>query len=417
MKVLHINTEQKGGAAWCAIRINNALMQQGVESKMLFAQGDIIPDGVEGAIAKKDWIVAIRFNPLLARLRHLLMRIPWYRNVEKLQTKMNNANTQHLYLHQPLSNYTNISHHPLVEWADVIHLHWVSDFVDYPSFFKNVRKPIVWTLHDMYPAIGVMHFESEYSVRPEELDDIDAICRQIKKKGLENARNLNIVAISEMMKDIIHSSELLGEFPVSLIHNGVDIEIFKPVHAQSIVNDFVSSLKKGTKVFLFSSYWIWDKRKGLDRILEAFDKVKEQTDQEFALIVIGCINDNDQYPKASYPILCTGLIKDQNELAKIYTAADYFINASYEEAFAQTPLEAMACGTPVISTPCSGAKDLIRPFNGIVCDGYECDALAIGIENALHYNYESNIIREYIVKKYDYSIIAKQYIELYLKIF
>lgn len=155
MKILHINTFQEGGAALCAIRINKALMSQGIESRMFFAHGASLPKGVNGAIADKDRIVRLRSNPLFAKFRHLLMRMPWYMNVEKRQVRLDNVNTHHLFLHIPYSNYTNIVHHPLVEWVDIIHLHWVSDFVDYTTFFKNIKKPIIWTLHDKYPIVGV----------------------------------------------------------------------------------------------------------------------------------------------------------------------------------------------------------------------------------------------------------------------
>lgn len=416
MKILHVNSIQEGGAAWCAICINKALVQQGVDSKMLFAQGTLLPDGVEGAIAEKDAILKFRSNSLFVKFRHLLMRLPWYMNVEKMQDWLCKANLQHLYLHQPLSNYTAIVNHPLVEWADIIHLHWVSDFIDYPTFFKKIRKPIVWTLHDQYPVLGVMHFESKYTMRPKELNEIDYLCRKIKQKGLLKAESLHIVAISNMMKDIISSSELLGTFPVTQIHNGVDTDIFKRISTDcSIVSEFISSLEKDTKIFLFSSYSIWDKRKGLDRVLEALEMIKNIKSYNIALIIIGYVNKEMQVT-ASFPVFCTGLVKSQTELAKIYSSVNYFINASYEEAFAQTPLEAMACGTPVVSSPCSGASDLIRPFNGFICDGFDVSALQRGIQKAMYIEYDAEQIRDYIIENFDYKIIAKKYIELYTSI-
>lgn len=416
MKILHISFCQECGAAWCAIRINKSLVQQGIESRMLFARGTSLPEGVEGAIAEMDWNVSLRSNSLFVKFRHLLMRLPWYMNVEKLQDKLDKVNSQHLYIHQPLSNYTAIVNHPLVRWADIIHLHWVSDFVDYPTFFKKIKKPIVWTLHDQYPVLGVMHFESKYTVRPKELDEIDYLCRKIKKKGLSKAGYLYVVAISEMMKDLISSSDLLGSFPNVLIHNGVDTEIFRRINTDgSIVSDFIDSLEKGTKVFLFSSYCIWDKRKGLDRVLETLEMMKKMKSYNIALIIIGYVGKEIQV-KASFPVFCTGLVKSQTELAKIYSSVNYFINASYEEAFAQTPLEAMACGTPVISTPCSGASDLIRPFNGIICDGFDVSALLRGMQEAISIEYDVEQIRDYIIKNFDYKIIARKYIKMYKNI-
>jgi len=416
MKILHVNSWQEGGAAWCAIRINKALVQQGVESRMLFAHGQKLPDGIDGDIAKMDVKSKMSSNPIFVKFRHLLMRLPWYINAEKMQNKLDKANSQHLYLHQPLSNYSDIVNHPLFEWADIIHLHWVADFVDYPTFFKRVKKPIVWTLHDQYPALGVMHFESEYTERPKELDEIDYLCRKIKKKGLLKAHSLHLVAISDMMKEFISSSDLLGAFPVMLIHNGVDTCVFRRMKDdKSIVSEFICSLGKDTRIFLFSSYSIWDKRKGLDRVLEALEIVEKINSYNLALVVIGNI-DKEIHIDASFPIFCTGLVTSQEELAKIYTLVDFFINASYEEAFAQTPLEAMACGTPVISTPCSGASDLIRPFNGIICDGFDVSALQRGIQRAISIKYDTELIQDYIIENFDYKIIAKKYIELYKSI-
>lgn len=408
MKILHINTSTAGGgAAWCAIRINKALCKTGVQSRMLFAQGDILPNGVGGAFAYKDKIVHQRNNIVISKLRHLLMRIPGYMNVEKWDNLIKRANTDKLFIHHPCSNYSNIANHPLVEWADIVHLHWVNDFVDYRTFFKRVKKPIVWTLHDKYPAVGLMHFCSEYSPIPVLLRDIDQYCREVKKKALSKNKNIHTVAISEQMKRLCLSSDILKNYPCTLIHNGVDTEIFRPY----LVED-VELTEKDTKVFLFSSYNIWDKRKGLERVIEALDKVDNI---EKKLVVLGQ-NPSSVPPKASFPVICKGLIKDETELSKIYSFADYFIQASYEEGFAQTPLEAMACGIPVISTPVSGASDLIQPFNGVLCNGYDSISIKEGIMQALTKNYNPQKIRDYILERFDYSIIAKQYINLYRSI-
>ena len=407
MKILHINTSTAGGAAWCAIRINNALCKTGVQSRMLFAQGDILPNGVGGAFAYKDKIVQQRNNIVISKLRHLLMRIPGYVNVEKWDDLIKRANTDKLFIHHPCSNYSNIANHPLVEWADIVHLHWVNDFVDYRTFFKRVKKPIVWTLHDKYPAVGLMHFCSEYSPLPVQLRDIDQYCREVKKKALSKNKNIHIVAISEHMKRLCLSSDILKDYPCTLIHNGVDTEIFRPYPVEN-----VELSEKDTKVFLFSSYNIWDKRKGLERVIEALEKVDNI---EKKLVVLGQ-NPSSVPPKASFPVICKGLIKDETELSKVYSFADYFIQASYEEGFAQTPLEAMACGIPVISTPVSGASDLIQPFNGVLCNGYDSISIKEGIMQALTKNYNPQKIRDYILERFDYSIIAKQYINLYRSI-
>lgn len=415
MKILHINTFQEGGAALCAIRINKALMSQGIESRMLFAHGASLPKGVNGAIADKDRIVRLRSNPLFAKFRHLLMRMPWYMNVEKRQVRLDNVNTHHLFLHIPYSNYTNIVHHPLVEWVDIIHLHWVSDFVDYTTFFKNIKKPIIWTLHDKYPIVGVQHYCSEFTPVPDSLKKIDRECEIIKRNGILQSKKLHIVAISQLMYDLCSKSVVLNGIPCTIIHNGVDTKIFKPCNVKKL--DILKRYKResllyindNTKIFMFSSFGIWNKVKGLDRVIDALEQLEYK---DKILVVVGDISKS-YLPSASFPIVFTNLIGTSQELVEIYSIIDYFILASYEEAFAQTPLEAMACGKPVIATPCSGIPELIKPFNGIICNGYNSISIADGISKALNTSYDSGLIRQYIIENFEYEKIASQYIKLY----
>lgn len=406
MNILHINTTQKGGAALCANRISKSLRDEGISSYLLTADG--IPSEYV-SVANKDKSIWYS-NFLFIKIKHLLMRLFSFDDEDALMSKISTTTekiNEKPYLHVPRSFYQNISNHPLIEWADIIHLHWVSGFIDYPTFFERVKKPIVWTLHDKYPAVGLMHFCSEYSPLPVPLRDIDQYCREVKKKALSKNKNIHTVAISEQMKRLCLSSDILKDYPCTLIHNGVDTEIFRPYPVED-----VELTEKDTKVFLFSSYNIWDKRKGLERVIEALEKVDKI---EKKLVVLGQ-NPSSVPPKASFPVICKGLIKDETELSKIYSSADYFIQASYEEGFAQTPLEAMACGIPVISTPVSGAPDLIRPFNGVLCKGYDPQAIKDGIMQAIKEKYNSRQIRDYIIDRFDYSKIAKQYIALYSSI-
>lgn len=420
MKILHINSYQEGGAAWCAIRISKALSQEGEDCRMLFAEGDAMPDGVDGAIALHDNSVW-RSNPVLRRIHNLLLRMPWYVHYIKMNKEMwaiNEHLSPSLFLHQPLSDYKNIAHHPLVEWADVIHLHWVSGFVDYPSFFRKVNKPIVWTLHDKHPAVGVQHYCSPHSPVPDLLKPFEAKCRRIKRKGVLEAKHLHLVAISEEMKQLCKESEVLAGIPVSLIHNGVDIDLFR-YHGNSAFDmsredeGLDSSVNWETAtLFMFAAYGIWDSNKGLQRVIDALERVDNCNK---VLLVVGN-NFENNVPQASFPIVCIGLVTDQTRMARLYSIADFFIQASYEESFGQTCLEAMSCGTPVVSTPVGISPDLIKPFNGVVCSGFDSESLKCGIEKALLTKYDTQEIRQYVVDNYSYDKIAKQYIELYKKV-
>ncbi len=368
MKVLHISTTQDGGAAWCARRIYKAVEDNGIDSRMLFAFcGEPMPDNIKGDLVKPDSWYGLSYK-IVKVMRMAASYTPGYTNSFSLQRRLDRDNaklSQPLYLHHPLSEYHQLANHPLVKWADVIHLHWVSGFVDYPTFFRGVNKPVVWTLHDHYPAVGVMHYCSNKALVPGPLKEIDDYSRRIKIEGMSSKRNIFPVAISLQMKALIESSDVLGCYKPTLIPNGVETRQFKHYNkheAQSFVNErLVRSqlLTKESKVFMFSSYNIWNDNKGLFRVIEALEHVKCG---EKVLVIVGSAK-NKALPNASFPIYCTGLINNTNVLSKIYSSADFYIQASREESFGQTPLEAMSCGTPVISTLTGISPELIKDFN------------------------------------------------------
>ena len=407
MKVLHISTSQTGGAALCAIRICKALTIEGIDSRMLLAEGSSMPEGITGAIAIPDNIFWNK-NPFLKAIKKLLRLFGiWLVDVEKTKKWLKKANKTNEFVQQPLSYFKNIATHPLVEWADIIHLHYVCDFIDYPTFFKIVNKPIIWTLHDKYPAMGVMHFSSKFRPLPDELKSIDTYCRNIKREGVSKARNLNIVAISEFMVDFCKNSDVIGSFPVTLIHNGVDTTIFHPFDKAEARRSI--GVKADATIFLFSSFYMDDPNKGIDRAVTALETIDIPNK---ILVCIGGLYEN-VHISSTFPVIFTGLINDSELISKYYSAADFLLQCSYEETFAQAPLEAMACGTPVITTPCSGAKDIVCPFNGVICKDYDAYSIALGIKDALKRMYDANTIRQFIKENFSYDVIAKQYISLY----
>lgn len=409
MKVLHINTYQQGGAALCARRINKALVQAGEDSRMLFAVGQNSSGDKGWNIARKDDCWWLRIPVLRSLIWRFIHYMPFMMDAEKLQSQVDSANSNHLYLHIPLSQYKNLAHHPLIKWADIIHLHWVSGFVDYPTFFKEVRKPIVWTLHDKYPAVGLQHYSSDFYPIPDNLKTLDDYCREVKRKSLLKADNLHLVAISQMMLDICQNSDVLSGFPVTLIHNGIDTSVFKFYDKQEVRKEI--GLIPNAKVFLFSAYDIHDPNKGLDRVVNALEEVDIPNKM---LVCIG--TSTKPTPDSTFPIILTGLLNNQDKISKYYSSADFFIQSSLEESFGQTIIEAMACGTPAISFPCGIASDLINENNGVVCGDFTVDALANGIKTAMSREYHPKTIREDVIHRFSYDKIAQQYIELYKKV-
>ena len=211
------------------------------------------------------------------------------------------------------------------------------------------------------------------------------------------------------MEGICQNSDVLRGFPITLIHNGIDGNSFKLYNKKECRKEL--GLLPDASIFLFSSYNIHDPNKGLCRLIEALDKMDVPNKM---LVCIGMSFEPIQ--EASFPIILTGLLTSYTRLSKYSSAADYFISNSYEETFGQTLLESLACGTPVITTPCSGSHDLINQENGVVCSDFTVEALVEGIKLAMSREYNPTKIREDVINRFSYDKIAQQYIKLYKKV-
>lgn len=403
MKVVHITKLPDGGASLCAMRISHALKRHGVDSKMLFMQG---APGEDKLIAEVDWLYEEHKN-VFVRLVMKTLRLILRPEFERLISKRKKAGkTGKMFFTSPVTGYTNIVNHPLVKQADIIHLHWVSDFVDFPSFFSKINKPVVWTIHDENPGLGGFHYSLHKKNASPEYLALDKEYEEIKRKALRGKNSPHLVAISEMMYGFIKSSNILKECPVTLIHNGVDCDIFHPMSYSDCRDEL--KIQKDQKTFLFSSFHIEDERKGLHLLIPALDALCDEK------VLLVCLGNYKSIPKSEkIEIRCVGLVKDSEILVKYYSAADYFVLSSFQEAFAQTPLEAMACGTPVISFPCSGAADLINEKNGCIADDFTVSALENAIRKATVKYFNRQEIRENVKSRFSYEIISEKYIALY----
>lgn len=402
MKVVHINKLSDGGAAWCAIRLSEALQKEGVCSSMLIMQSD---EENKWTIPQKDFIYRSH-NNLLIRLLMKIVKLIVRPRFEYYKYKRHRAEKQgNAFFTSPLTEYTSLVNHPLIREADIIHLHWIADFVDLPSFFKNIKKPVVWTIHDENPGLGGFHYISAMKNANGKYLKLNKKFALIKKKAINSWNKPHLVAISKDMKDFFKSNEILKRCFVKLIHNGVEENVFRLLDKNKCRNEFKIPMEK--KVFLFSSYAIEDKRKGLTLLIKALESIHNDN------ILLICIGGYKEIPKGNIDIYCTGLTSDKDLLSKYYSAADYFVLSSFQEGFAQTPLEAMSCGTPVIAFPCSGIPELINDKNGVICKEFTVKALIDGISEAMKKEFVREKIREDVHSRFSYNTIAMQYINLY----
>lgn len=403
MKVVHVLTTFEGGAGIAAYRIFNSTRALGVDAKALVAYGkntEIVNVIKPVSVFSRFWLV--RKVQVLLEMKGVWPPTEVIRR--RIQSEMN-KNAKECFFSSPVTLYKTIADHPWVKEADIIHLHWVGDFLDYKSFFLKVGKPIIWGMQDENPGLGGFHYEMWKKEAIDSFRIFDDELIQLKYQAMKNVKSMTMVVIASRLKDFVKRSKLLCNYPCVVINNGVEKEKFTPIPI-SIAREALS-IPKDSRVFLFVAQNIHDKRKGLKELIKALEKLNLPN----TLLV--CLGTFHSVPESSVQIRCEGFVSNNRLQSLYYSAADYFVMPSFAEAFGQVALEALACGTPLIAFPNDGAHDLITSENGVLCQDFTVDSLANGIKIAINEEYDRTKIREDAIRRFSYDKIGKQYIDLY----
>lgn len=305
---------------------------------------------------------------------------------------------------------------------NIIHLHNLhGSYINLPLLFRYIKRqnvPVVWTLHDCWAMTGQCpHFTMVkcnnwktgchdcpfYRENPASLFDNSKKMYKLKKKWFTGVPNMTIVTPSQWLADLVKES-YLKDYPIKVIHNGIDLEIFKPTPSNfrwkyGIADD---------KYIVLGVAFGWGKRKGLD----AFIDLAKRLDHEKYLIVLVGTDDNvdKQLPDDIVSIHRT---QNQTELAEIYTAADVFANPTREENYPTVNMESIACGTPVLTFRTGGSPEILDETCGSVVDCDDIDAMEREIVRICETNAYT---QEAILKKakeFDINDRFEEYIKLY----
>ena len=404
MRVLHISTYDYGGAGLAAWRIHSAMRFANLESMMLVKEKHSNDENVVSAVPNLN-----QYQPpkgkVLRKIKKLLRkRGRCLTPLEVLERQKNRIQTETgAFYTLPVSNY-DLSNHSLVQWADIIHLHWIADFVDYPTFFQNVNKPIVWTFHDENIGFGGFHYQKMAERFSSQFGLIEEHLVDMKRKSLSGARNIHMVALSKMMLEFYQQKAINNTFPVSIIHNGFSSSDFAPRNKNAARE--VLGISPDATVFVFCAAFLNEERKGLIKLVRTLEGLSIPN---CTLLCIG----SGVKPVGDINIMAIGQVANQRLMSMLYSAGDFFVMPSEQEAFAQTPIEALACGLPVIAFPVSGTEELINDCNGVRCGGFDIASLTEGIKVAMSRVYDKTQIRDDVVKRFDIATIVSQYIKLY----
>ena len=398
MKILHVNTSETGGAAKAVIRLQEALLQSDITSKMLV---------LYKYHPERKHIYSFQSNDssIQSKLKSSLQ----YRwdNFKKTQS-LRNKNRDYELFSFPNTIY-DLTNHPLVQEADIIHLHWVAGFLDYPTFFRKINKPLVWTLHDLNPFNGGFHYKRDYLENQIDFYKIDRDIRKIKQNALLKFEDLTVVNLSNWIYKLSTGSEILGRFKHKFIPNGLNLNVFKKINqisARRILN-----LPRDKKIILFIADSIDNKRKGFQYLSKALNHIPAD---DTLLVLVGNGNAN----ASPIPTQILNFITDDRLLATVYSAADLCVIPSLEDNLPNTVLESMACETPVVGFKVGGIPDMIKPNKtGLLAKAFDEKDLAAKIKYLLNDDEYRLILgknaRSLAEKEYNIHNQSKKYIELY----
>ena len=225
---------------------------------------------------------------------------------------------------------------------------------------------------------------------------------RLKKKWFTGVENMTIVTPSQWLAELVKES-FLQEYPVKVIHNGIDLSVFRPTDG-----DFRQKYGIGDKYMLLGVADSWGERKGLDVFIELSKRLDPA---RYQIVLVGT---NDGVDK----LLPDGVIsihhtEDQHELAEIYTAADLFVNPTREENYPTVNMESLACGTPVVTFRTGGSPECLDETCGSVVDRDDIDALEkeiCRIEAERPYSREACLRR---AGSFDKELLFRGYMDLY----
>lgn len=296
---------------------------------------------------------------------------------------------------------------------DIIHLHNIHGYyINIEILFKYLKtcgKKIIWTLHDCWTFTGHCAYFDFYGCN-KWISGCKGICAckkdypatlllsraeenyQIKKSLFTGINNLTIVTPSQWLASLVKKS-FLSEYNVKVIHNGVNTDIFKPTPSE-----IKSIYSIGNKKIILGVASIWDRRKGL----ETFIELSKQIEDNYKIILIGL--NKEQIKKLPNTIIGIERTNNTKELAEFYSAADVFLNPTLEDNYPTTNIEAIACGTPVISFDTGGSGESAVFYGSVVKKG-DITAIIQEIKRNEFKKQECYI---------DYRLSVKKYCELYL---
>lgn len=413
MRALLINTSERiGGAAIACKRLMVSLKGYGIKAKMLVRD------------KQTDEVSVVALGGGWKHLWHFL----WERIVIWIANRFSRRN---LFAVDIANSGTDITSLPEFTQADVVHLHWINQgmlSLDDIRRILDSGKPVVWTMHDMWPCTGICHHARDCQGYTERCGNCQYLpggghghdlSRKVfdRKKQILADHRITFVTPSRWLQTQARKSALLAGQDIRCIPNPIDTNAFKP-HDKAAARS-ACGLPQQMHLLLFGSVKITDKRKGIDYMIESCRLLAERHPELKETLGVVVIGSNSRQLEGLLPfrVYAQDFVADSRRLIDIYNAADIYATPSLEENLPNTIMEAMACGVPCVGFNVGGIPEMIDHLhNGYVAQYRSADDFANGIYWLLTDPGRNTMAAEAVRKvqsQYAEGVVAREYTNLY----
>lgn len=372
----------EGGAAIASYRLFQALRKKGLDVKMLVGHKESTDPNI--------WEAE---NNIIYWAKR---KLSYY--TEKIKLSFLLKNRGDVFFFSSGEYGVDLSGHPLVKQADILHYHWINHaFLSVHTLKKLVAlgKPVISHLHDMWAFTGGCHYSGDcdhyltgcgqcpYLTQPGE-NDISARISQAKKQ-LYQADNICFVASSKYLSEVAGRSWLLRNKSIFALPIPIDTSIHRrnnPVQSRKALG---ISLDK--TVILFGAQNVAHKRKGMSYFIDAINLLASQYSEFRKNVEVAVFGKSSHDVQAYFPVPVKMLgTLNINQLNDAYSASDVYVIPSLEDNLPNTVLEALACQTPVVAFRTGGILEMVdHMINGYLADYRSVQSLADGIMWAISY--------------------------------
>jgi glycosyltransferase involved in cell wall biosynthesis len=370
MKILHFNQRDDGGAGRAMLRLHQGLRAENIES-FAFVQVKTsddeyisVPESLLGKLSAK--------LKLGEHIAHIPLK--FYKNRTEVHFSPSMAPDDLISVVERVN-------------PDIVHLHWINHGFLRIETLKKFKRPIVWTLHDMWPFTGGCHYSNDCTrytqgcgscpvLGSTQMNDLSQKIWKRKNSAWQDV-DLTIAAPSNWMADCARESSLFRDRRIEVIPNGINISDFKPINRQTARQ--LMNLPADKHLVLFGAANVQDLRKGMHLLMPALHQLHSNgmRDKVELLVFGGAAQLEDVDFKVNY----LGRLTDNISLSLAYSAADVFIAPSLEDNLPNTLVESLACGTPGVAFNIGGIPDIIdHMHNGYLAKPFEPESLAEGIK-------------------------------------